>query len=241
MLNKKIKKLTIIISVYNEVKTIKQVLFKIIKTKLPVQKEIIVVDDGSKDNSRKIIQLFIKNYNNPYKIKTIFKNKNDGKTKAIKDALKFATGDFVIIQDADLEYDINDYPKLLEPLLQNKADMVIGSRFKGNIKKIFFTNYIANKFLSFLANLIYGIDITDEASGYKLFKTKYLKRMKPESSGFNFCPEVIAKAAKMKLKIVEVPINYKARTIREGKKIRWYHAFSAIWTLIKYRFKKINP
>lgn len=239
MLNNKIKKLTIIIPVYNEEKTVKQVLSKIKKIKLPVQKEIIIIDDGSKDNSRKIIQSLIKNNNNPSIIKTIFKNKNEGKTKAIKDALKLATGDFAIIQDADLEYDINDYPKLLTPLLQNKADMVIGSRFKGNIEKIFFTNFIANKFLALLANLIYGINITDEASGYKLFKTKHLKKMNIESSGFNFCPEVVAKAAKMKLRIVEVPINYKARTIKEGKKIRWYHAFSAIWTLIKYRFKKI--
>lgn len=233
------KKLTILIPVYNEEKTIGKVFDEIKKVKIPVKKEIIIVDDGSTDNSTQIIKRIKKNSHNPIVIKTIFKNKNEGKTQAIKEGLKFATGDFVIIQDADLEYDIKDYNKLLKPLLENKADMVIGSRFLGKIKKMFFTNFIANKILIFLANILYNIKITDEATGYKLFKTEHLKKMNLNSNGFDFCPEVIAKAAKMKLKIVEVPINYRARTIREGKKIRWFHTFSAIWTLIKYKFRKI--
>ncbi len=232
------KKLTIIIPVYNEEKTIRKVFQKVKKVKIPVKKEIIIVDDGSTDNSRKILKSFKRNTNNPIILKIILKNKNEGKTAAIKEGLKYATGNFVIIQDADLEYDINDYNKLLKPLLQNKADMVIGSRFLGEIKKMFFTNFIANKILIFLTNLLYNIKITDEATAYKLFKTEHLKKMNLESKGFDFCPEVIAKAARMKLKIAEVPVNYKARTIKEGKKIRWFHTFSAIWTLIKYKFKK---
>ncbi len=233
------KKLTIIIPVYNEENTIEEVFNKIKKVKIQVKKEIIIIDDGSKDNSVQIIKKFKKKSNNPIILKTIFKNKNEGKTAAIKEGIKYATGDFTIIQDADLEYDINDYNKLLKPLLYNNADMVIGSRFSGKIHKMFFTNFIANKILVFLTNLLYNLKITDEATGYKLFKTKYLKQINIETNSFDFCPEVIAKAAKMKLKIVEIPINYKARTIKEGKKIRWFHTFSAIWTLIKYKFKRI--
>jgi len=150
--------------------------------------------------------------------------------------LKHITGDIVIIQDADLEYDPSDYPQLLEPILNGKAKVVYGSRILGGGKKSYWSFYLGGRLLSFLANLLYDARITDEPTGYKVFRTDVIKNINLKCERFEFCPEVTAKVRKKGYRIYEVPIHYAPRSIKEGKKINWRDGLEAIWTLIKYRF-----
>ncbi len=233
-------KLSIIIPVFNEEKTVGKVIEKISSIKFPfgITKEIIVVDDGSTDSSEFRIQ------NLKYKtIKKIFHEKNKGKGAAIRSGLKVATGDYVIIQDADFEYDPDYYADLLKPAFSDKYPIVYGTRltnypliFWGERKTILPTHLIANKFLTMLTNLLYGSKITDMETGYKLFKREVLKGIVLKSNRFDFEAEVTAKILKKKIPIVEVPIFVKPRTYKDGKKICWVDGLYAIWTLIKYRF-----
>ena len=147
-----------------------------------------------------------------------------------------ASGDFVIVQDADLEYDPQEYPKLLQPILQGEADVVYGSRFSGQSRNMMSLHRFGNQFLTFMTNLLYGTSITDMETCYKLFKTPLIKSIKIECNRFNFEPEITAKILKRKLKIVEIPISYAGRKSSEGKKITWRDGFSALWALFKYRF-----
>ncbi len=213
-------KLSIIIPVYNERKTILEILKRVEKANLSdlcVEKEIIIVDDNSTDGTREILKkLKGKNY------KIIYHERNKGKGACIKTALKKVTGDYVIIQDADLEYDPEDYRKILECAMKENAQVVYGSRILNpKNKKSSFIYYLGGRIISFLTNLLYKTKITDEATGYKLFKTELIKSLNLESDGFEFCPEVTAKIAKRKIKIYEVPINYYPRSKKEGKKIKW--------------------
>ena len=195
------------------------------------EKEIILVDDGSADGTKEIL----KSLDEKYKI--IYHQKNQGKGAAIQTGLKHATGEYVIIQDADLEYDPQDYKNLLGCILENNAKVVYGSRrlnFKN--KYSYRSFYLGGVFLTWVANIIYGINITEESTCYKLFKTEFLKSVPLRSKGFEFCPEVTARTAKRGVKIYEVPIHYYPRHINEGKKIKWKDGLSALWTLIKYRF-----
>jgi dolichol-phosphate mannosyltransferase len=226
--------LSVIIPVYNERDTILKILEKVKSVKIDkIDKEIIIVDDFSTDGTREILESL---KGKDEKLKIIFQKKHVGKGFAIRTALKFVEGEIVLIQDADLEYDPNEYPKLIEPILEGKAKVVYGSRvFKKNPKaSIIF--YIGGRFLSFLTNLLYGTNITDEPTGYKVFSTDVLKSIDLKCLGFEFCPEVTAKVAKKGYKIYEVPINYNPRSIKEGKKIRFKDALKAVFTLIKYRF-----
>jgi glycosyltransferase involved in cell wall biosynthesis len=244
--------ISIIIPVYNEEKTIEKIIYKTIAAKVPdgVKKEIIVVDDGSKDNSRiKInnanLRLKIKNFS-AVKIKTIFKKKNEGKGAAVKAGLKIATGDIILIQDADLEYDPNYYSILLKPILEKKTKVVYGTRIRrmslfifGPQQTPFITHYLANRFLSFLTNLLYGSNITDMETGYKVFtKEVYRKIGLLEANGFNFEPEITAKILKNNFNIFEVDIETKPRSYEEGKKIQWDDGIIAVYTLFKHRFTK---
>jgi glycosyltransferase involved in cell wall biosynthesis len=225
-------KLSIIIPVYNEEKTIKELVEKVKKVKLPIKKEIIVVDDCSKDRTPEILKKIkgIKIVRHPG-------NKNLGKGSAIRTGLKSITGDIVIVQDADLEYNPEDYRKLVEPIIKGKAKVVYGSRNLGDKHKhSYLSYYMGGVFLSKLANLIYGIKITDEATCYKMIRTDIIKSLNLKCERFEFCPEVTAKLAKKGIKILEIPISYSPRKITEGKKIRWKDGVEAIWTLIKYRF-----
>ncbi len=230
------KKLSVIIPVYNERKTIVEILRKVENVNLQdlgFEKEIIIVDDGSTDGTREIL----KKLTNKYKI--IFHAKNKGKGSAIKSGLRKATGDYVIIQDADLEYDPNDYKNLLECAIKNKAQVVYGSRaLNPKNRYSHFIYYLGGKFLSLLTSFFYGVKITDEATGYKLFKTDLLKKIPIQSEGFDFCPEITAKILKQKIKIFEVPINYYPRKKEEGKKIRISDGIKAAFILIKLRFEK---
>ena len=230
-------KVSIIIPVYNEEKTINKILDKVFKVKLFLDKEIIVIDDHSTDNTLEIL----KKRNS---IILLQHEINKGKGAAIKSGFKKATGDIILIQDADLEYDPNDYPKLLKPILENKTKVVYGSRFL-NKKLILFgenkTNlplhWMGNKFLTFITSLLYRQKITDMETCYKVFKKEILDKIHIKSNRFEFEPEITAKISKAKYKIYEVPINYKVRSYEEGKKITVLDGIKALYYLIKYRIK----
>jgi len=224
-------KLSIIIPVYNESKTILKILDKIKKVKIPVKKEIIIVDDSSKDGTRKILKK-IKSKN----IKIYFHNKNLGKGSAIKTGIKNSTGDLIIIQDADLEYNPFEYGKLIKPILEKKTRVVYGSRFLNNNKKIYHRYYFGNKSLSFLTSIIYFTKITDMETCYKVFDANLIKNINFKSKRFDFEPEITSKLLKKNIKIMEVPISYFPRRKSEGKKIRFKDGIIALFTLIKYRF-----
>lgn len=231
-------KLSIIIPVYNEERTIRQLLNKVIQVRLPnsINKEVIVVSDGSTDNTDRILSA-IRN------IKFLRHEKNIGKGAAAQTGLKNATGDLIIIQDADLEYDPSYYRLLLEPILKKDAQVVYGSRLVnypfnlwGKNKTVLPTHLIANKFLTLLTNLLYGSKLTDMETGYKLIKREVLLKIPLVSNGFEIEPEITAKILKLKIPIMEVPIKVIPRTYEEGKKIGFKDGLIAIWTLIKHRF-----
>ena len=222
-------KLSIIIPVLNELQTLPQVLEQI--QELPYQTEIIIVDDGSSDGTREFLDN-IKQTN----IKILVHQQNRGKGAAVRTAQTHITGDYIIIQDADLEYQPEDYPALLAPLLSGQADVVYGSRFIGPHRAYYFWNFLANKFLNLLTNLLYNTILTDMECGYKVFRADVFKNIAIKSNGFDLEPELTAKIFKRNLKVVEVPITYFGRSYDEGKKITWKDFFPAVWALIKYRF-----
>ncbi len=229
-------KISIIIPVYNEVNVLPMVLDRVMKAALPVgcEKEIVIVDDGSTDGTSELLE--------KYKELVVVHHsvENFGKGAAIRIGIRKATGDVVLIQDGDLEYDPNDYIKVLQPLVDGTATVVYGSRFRGNLKGMKFANWLANKMLTLAANVLYGARITDEATAYKAFRADVLRGMRLKCLRFEFCPEVTAKARRMGHEIHEVPIQYNARGILEGKKIRWQDGFHAMWTLVKYRFTPLE-
>ena len=224
-------KLTVIIPVFNEKATIEQIIKKV--KKVPVEKEIIVVDDGSTDGTAEILKEISEKDKN---IKIILKEKNEGKGSAIREGLKYVNGDVVVIQDADLEYEPTDWIEMLKFMEEKKADVVYGSRVLGKNKKSSFVFYLGGRILSIITNFLYGAGITDEPTCYKMFNTEIIKSLNLKCRGFEFCPEVTAKIRKKGIKIYEVPIHYNPRSTKEGKKIRWKDGIIAIWTLIKYRF-----
>ena len=227
------KKVSIIIPVFNEKNTIKLLLEKVQNAKFSgLEKEIIMVDDCSNDGTTEILKELSKQYN------VFFHEKNQGKGAAIRTAIKEATGDFVVIQDADLEYLPDDYDKLLPFLINDEADVVYGSRFKNqeNSKNFILKNKIANKFLTLLTNILYGAEITDMETCYKAFKRELIQSITIKSNRFDFEPEITAKIMKRKARLKEVPISYFGRGHDEGKKINWKDGIHAILTLIKFRF-----
>jgi len=225
-------KLSIIVPVFNEENTIEEIIRQVIS--LPIDSELIIVDDGSTDKTREIL----KKYDGKDKIKIILHEKNRGKGYAIRTGLKSFSGDAVTIQDADLEYDPKDLPKLLKPIEEGKADVVYGSRFmnekKRDNQRLSF--YLGSVVLTALTNILYNAHLTDEATCYKMFKRDVISAVKLRCKRFEFCPEVTAKVRKLGFKIMELPISYKPRKITEGKKINAKDGISAAWTLIKYRF-----
>jgi glycosyltransferase involved in cell wall biosynthesis len=230
-------KLSILIPCFNEKDLVTQTIKNIIEVKLnfPIEKEIIVVDDGSTDNTYESIQNSINL--SQYPVTLIRNSKNYGKGYSIKAALQKATGDIVIIQDADLEYDPSDYNNMLPPIIHGHADVVFGSRFVGNgpHRVLFFFHTIGNKFLTFLSNLFTGLNLTDMETGYKMFKTEILKQINIKEKRFGFEPEITAKVSRIKnIRIYEVGIAYYGRTYHEGKKINWTDGLKAIWCILKY-------
>lgn len=228
------QKVSIIIPVYNEKDTLKLLLEKVENADFcGIEKEIIITDDASTDGTTDIIKEFEGKY------KVLFHSKNQGKGAAIRTSLKEATGDFVVIQDADLEYSPEDYNKLLPLLINNEADVVYGSRFINteNSENFIFKNKLANKFLTLLTNVLYGCAISDMETCYKAFKKEIIQSIEIKSDRFDFEPEITAKLMKKKAKIKEVAISYNGRAHSEGKKINWKDGLHAIFTLIKYKFK----
>lgn len=224
-------KLSVIMPVFNEKNTIKEIIKKVLAVK--IQKEIIIVDDYSTDGTREMLKK-IKNKN----IKVVFHEKNCGKGRAIRTGIKHISGDIVIIQDADLEYDPQDYLKLVEPIVKGETKVVYGTRFPRMKKRPPLLNkfFMANRILTATANILYNAKITDEPTCYKVFDANALKSINLKSERFEFCPEVTAKVRKKGFKIKEIPIAYYPRSVEEGKKIKWNDGFEAIWILIKYRF-----
>ena len=218
---------------FNEKDTLRLLLEKVEQANFSgLEKEIIMVDDCSNDGTTEILKELSQKY------KVFFHEKNQGKGAAIRTAVKEATGDFVVIQDADLEYLPDDYDKLLPLLINNEADVVYGSRFKNeeNSKNFILKNKIANKFLTLLTNVLYGAEITDMETCYKAFKREFIQAITIKSNRFDFEPEITAKIMKKKARLKEVPISYFGRGHDEGKKINWKDGVHAILTLIKFRF-----
>lgn len=222
-------KLSIIIPAYNEENTIAELIHKVKDAPLSIDKEIIVVDDGSTDKTNLILSKFLDI--------TLLTQSNQGKGSAIRYGLKHAIGDIIIIQDADLEYDPRDYQKVIDPILNDEADVVYGSRWldKKNRKWAHFTAFVGGRLLTWTSRFFCpSITTTDEPTCYKAFKTKLIKSMDLKCDGFEFCPEVTAKLDKLKVRFKEVPIRYYPRTKDQGKKINYKDFFIGIWTLIRY-------
>jgi len=224
-------KLTVIVPSYNEAKTLPRILRRILDVPLEIDKEVLVVDDGSEDSTQAVLEPM----NHPA-VKVLMHRRNRGKGAAVRTALCEATGDIILIQDADLEYDPAFYPDLIKPILEGRADVVYGSRILGGSARSYRRYYWGGRFLSFLANLLWGTRITDESTGYKVMRTRLMKELQLECNGFDFCPEVTAKLGKKGIPIYEVPINYRPRSFAEGKKIRWKDGWVAVKRLIQYRF-----
>tara|TARA_B100000780_G_C21102187_1_gene444853 strand:- start:1148 stop:1846 length:699 start_codon:yes stop_codon:yes gene_type:complete len=224
-------KLSILIPCYNEEKTIKLILDKV-KSNINPTDEIIIIEDFSTDKTQDILKNEL--VNNTYKI--IYNKKNYGKGYSIREGIKAATGDIILIQDADLEYNPNDYKKLIDPIKNNIADVVYGSRFIGSEQRrvLFFWHTLGNKFLTFLSNMTTNLNLTDMEVCYKAFKSEILKNIKLEENRFGFEPEITAKIARKKLRIYEIGISYFGRTYEEGKKITWRDGIRAIFCIFKY-------
>jgi glycosyltransferase involved in cell wall biosynthesis len=225
-------KLSVIIPVYNERNTIQEVLRRVRQVDLgDIDKEIIVVDDGSTDGTHDILSM-----EGDSTTRIEHHQQNQGKGAAISTGIKLVTGDLVIFQDADLEYDPEDFRRLLDPVLKGKAEVVYGSRFTGERRNMLFWHFLGNRFLSFLTNLLYNTTLSDMETCYKLFKREIIQDIEIKSKRFDVEPEVTAKILKKKIRIYEVPISYAGRELEEGKKITWHDGLPALWALIKYRF-----
>lgn len=224
-------KLSVIIPTYNEAKTLAQLIKKVLA--VPINKEIIVVDDGSTDDT----QNALKEFENSDNIILLSHGYNRGKGRSIRTGREKASGDITIIQDADLETNPNDYLHLVEPIIQKKTKVVYGSRLLSRSSDHNWKYYYGGRFITFMANLLYRQNITDEPTCYKVFDTTFFKKIPLDCERFEFCPEITAKVSKLGVKIVELPMEYFPRKASEGKKLKMKDGIKALWVLLKYRFK----
>jgi glycosyltransferase involved in cell wall biosynthesis len=244
-------KLSVVIPVYNEKDTILEILGRVLTTDIP--KEVIIVDDDSKDGTREILEKMAElkakgvttaatqdgaDTFNLRDLRFLFQRPNQGKGAALRRGFAEATGNIVLVQDADLEYDPRDYPKLLEPIVDGRADVVYGSRFLGGPQRVhYFWHYVGNRMLTLLSDVVTNLNLTDMETCYKVFRREVLQGIRLKSNRFGFEPEITAKVAKHKWRVYEVPISYAGRTYEEGKKITWKDGVVAFWCIIRYRFK----
>lgn len=226
-------KLSIVIPCFNESKTIAEILEKVVSVQMECEKEVIVVDDYSTDGSREYLKSL--EINNP-SIQVIYHDHNLGKGAALRSGFKAATGDVIIIQDADLEYNPQEYPKLLMPISEGKADVVFGSRFKGGEahRVLFFWHYVGNKFITLLSNIFSNLNLSDIEVCYKAFKKEILDRIELEEDRFGFEPEFTMKVSRLGCRIYEVSVSYAGRTYSEGKKINWKDGVRALYVIFRY-------
>ena len=227
-------KISVVIPTYNEAATIAQLIERVSAVDIP--KEIIVVDDGSTDDTRQRLEALEKTHAN---LRVFVQPYNQGKGAALRVGFQQATGDYVLVQDADLEYDPSDYPVLLKPLLDSKADVVYGSRFltTKEHRVLFFWHSVGNRLLTLISNMFTNLNLTDMETGYKAFRREVIQSIKLEQNRFGFEPEVTVKIARMRLRIYEVGISYSGRTYEEGKKIGWKDGVQALWCIFKYSIK----
>lgn len=229
-------KLSVVIPVYNEERWIREVIRRV--QQVPIPKEMIVVDDCSTDNTRTILRELESEHPN---LRLFFQPHNQGKGAALREGFKHAVGDVVLVQDADLEYDPAEYPRLIQPILENQADVVFGSRFIGDSHRVlYFWHYVANKFLTLLSNMFTNLNLTDMETCYKVFRREVLQGITLKSNRFGFEPEITAKIARRKGKpgwrVYEIPISYAGRTYEEGKKIGLKDAFTALMCILRFRY-----
>jgi glycosyltransferase involved in cell wall biosynthesis len=230
-----LNKLSVVIPAYNERDTVHALMKRVAAAPVPesMEIEIIVVDDGSADGTRDLLQELEKAQNPPFRL--IMHPENRGKGAALRTGFEHATGDIILVQDADLEYNPRDYPQLLQPILDDEADVVYGSRFLGGPHRVlFFWHYLGNLFLTMLSNMLTDLNLSDMETCYKVFRAEVLKDIKLYSNRFGIEPEMTAKISKANVRIYEVPISYHGRTYAEGKKIGWRDGFSAIWAILRY-------
>ena len=223
--------LSIIVPVFNERSTVAEIVRRMRSVDLPVEREIVIVDDGSYDGTADVLTQL-----RDSTVRVVKHAQNRGKGAAIRTGLESATGDLVLVQDADLEYDPEDWPRLLAPVLKGRARVVYGSRFTGERRNLLFLHWVGNRFLSLVTNILYNSTLSDMETCYKLFDRHVLDGMRLTADRFDFEPEFTAKVLRRGIRIYEVPISYAGREPDEGKKITWHDGLTALWTLVKYRF-----
>jgi glycosyltransferase involved in cell wall biosynthesis len=226
--------LSVVIPVYNEAGTVGEIIARVRSAPVDLAREIVIVDDASTDDTPRALEKLAAEHD---EIRLFSHATNQGKGAAIRTGLAQARGDIVIIQDADLEYDPRDYPALLEPILEDSADVVFGNRFHGGPHRVlYFWHYVANRFLTLLTNLLTGLNLTDMEVGYKVFRRETLAKLRLTSNRFGVEPEMAVKVARLRCRVYEVPIRYHGRTYEEGKKIAWTDGVAALYHIVRYRY-----
>lgn len=229
----KLRKLSVVVPVYNERNTLPEIVRRVRTVELPdgIEREVIVVDDGSTDGTRDVLRQL-----GDSTVRVVLHDRNRGKGAALRTGFALASGDYVVVQDADLEYDPNDWPKLFAPVLSGKARVVFGSRFTGERRNMLLLHWIGNRFLSLVTNVLYNTTLSDMETCYKLIDRSLIEQFELRSDRFEIEPELTAKILKRGIRIYEVPISYNGREFSEGKKITWKDGFVALWALLRYRF-----
>jgi glycosyltransferase involved in cell wall biosynthesis len=236
---KPFRRLSIVLPVFNEKDTIAITVARVLQAETSLEHELLIVDDFSQDGTRELLHDLVRRTQAGFsgRIELVMHDRNRGKGAALRTGFQHATGDIILIQDADLEYDPRDYPQLLEPILEGNADVVFGNRFHGGSHRVlYFWHYLSNQALTFFCNMLCNVNLTDMEVGYKVFRREILDAIRLSSDRFGFEPEFTIKVARLGCRIYEVPIRYHGRTYEEGKKITWRDGVAAVWHILRFRF-----